>query len=157
MKRTIIILSVLLLASTASAQVPYRYQCLTDAEHKMETTLCSSLAAAMSRNTNMIEAEDPDLPYFQLVILPTERGGYISVTIASNLIYPPLNGLALSAYLGGFLILPDMLDIQVADEIMSRTALGTSKWIIGSEDAIRAIPQDSKSLGLFAANEGEDD
>ena len=98
----------------------------------------------------MVEAEDPAAPHFQLLILPTARGGYISVTIASNLIYPPLNGLALSAYIGGFIILPDALCDGIADEIMDRVSMGTATWMVNAEPAISAIPTGVDSVGLFA-------
>ena len=150
MRRSIIILTVLLVASTASAQLPYAFQCHPDADSALEVELCSSLAAAMTKSDTMVDAEDPFAPHFQLLILPTARGGYISVTIASNFVYPPLSGLALSAYIGGFMILPDKLCEKTADEIMDRTSIGTATWMVKAEPAIRDIPTGVKPVGLYA-------
>ena len=150
MRRTIIILTVLLIASTASAQLPYAFQCQHDEKQPLEVQLCSSLAAAMARNEYMTALTEPRNPYFHMIILPTARGGYLSVTIASSLIYPPLNGLALSAYLGGFIIKPGMLDSEIADEMIGRAAIGTAEWMIGAEEAINAIPRGDRPVGLMA-------
>ena len=150
MRRTIIILTVLLMASTASAQLPYFFHCQHNEKEPLEVQLCASLAAAMDRNADMIDADDPDKPFFHLIILPRARGGYISVTIASNLIYPPLNGLALSAYLGNFIVIPDGLEDSLADEVMRHVAIGTSKWMIQAEKSILAIPRDPTVTGLMA-------
>ena len=157
MKRTIIILSVLLLAATASAQLPYHYRCQHDKKQPLEVELCSSLAAAMMRSDTMIDATDPNLPHFVLIILPTARGGYISVAIASLFIYPPLNGLALSAYFGGYIIMPDKLDDQVASVIMDKVSIGTASWMIGAKEAIGAIKTCPESVGLFAEVGVEDE
>ena len=157
MRQVIVILSLLLIAAVADAQLPYRYECHAEEKYPLEIKLCSSLAAAMERSDTMLVADDSSVPYFHLTILPTARGGYISVMIASNLIYPPLNGLALSAYLAGFLIEPGKLDVHTADEMMNRVSIGTARWVIGSEPAIRAIPIEHVNTGLYACLEAGDE
>jgi hypothetical protein len=58
------------------------------------------------------------------------RGGYISVAVAANFVYPPFNGLALSAFTGNYLIMPNLLDEEVTDAIANGLIAGISEWMI---------------------------
>jgi hypothetical protein len=155
MRRSAIILSILFLASTAGAQLPYAYHC--QYENDIEHEICSFLAAAMVRSVEMVEAEDTSRPHFFLIVLPTERGGYISVTIASNFFYPPLNGLVLSVYIGGFIVEPDIFNDEVADNIMGGVALETAKWMIREGDNLLGITFGTEDVGLYAMIGGGDE
>ena len=157
MRRVILSLLILLLASTASAELPYLYECHYDDKQPLEVDTCAALAAAMDRNDAMVDVDDLNGMYFHLVVLPTARDGYISVTLASSLIFPPLNGLALSAYIGGFMLLPEQLCDEAADELMGRLSLNTAEWLVEAEDDIRAIPGDIKGRPVMAMLGGEDE
>jgi hypothetical protein len=111
----------------------------------------------MARSEEMIAAENTSSPHFYLIVLPTERGGYISLTIASNFYYPPLNGLVLSVYIGGFIIEPDVFNDAVADDIMGGVALETSKWMIREKDNLLGITLGTGDFGLYADLGGEDE
>ena len=135
MKRMIIILSVLLVASVASAidKLPAQYYCQYDEDVPEEAKVCADLKAAFEE-TEFIRFDATDeSAHFRILVLPTVRDNHASITVASSFMYPPLYGLALSAATSGYLILPGGLNKENMDLIANRTLGAIVKWMTASE------------------------
>lgn len=142
MKRMIIILVLLLVAVPGLAQeLPAEYICAADPSEPLEAEFCARFQVALA-NTGYISF-DPVLdgqPYFHIIVLPTVRDGYLSVAVASNFMYPPLDGLALSAYLSGFIIIPGGVTDENIVQIALRVLHGTAEWMQATEGDVMQIP-----------------
>ena len=159
MRRMIIILVLLLVAVPAvaverlrqsstdeplrknSAMLPVEYICSQDPAEPLEAEFCARLQVALA-NTGFITFDPvPDgVPYFRTIVLPTVRDGYLSVAVASNFMYPPLSGLALSAYISGFIIIPGGVTDGNVETIAMRVLHGTAEWMQAAEGDILDIP-----------------
>ena len=128
MKHILTVLFVLLLAVPAVAgEFPVDYECNPD--NDLEKQFCDGLKASLLK-TEFVTFDAPhSSPYFYIVVLPVVRGGYISAAIAANFVYPPFNGLALSAFSGGYLVMPDLLDEEVTDSIAAGIVEGIAEWM----------------------------
>jgi len=135
----IIILNILLIASVAGGDegsLPFRFECHVQEDNERESELCSAIWDAAKANDGINLEYDPDMPYFHLVILPVARDGYTSVAVASSFIYPPLDGLSLSAYLGGFLIVKGKPYDKSSKEIVRRMLATTKEWMTWAADIV---------------------
>jgi hypothetical protein len=120
---------------------PVEYICAQDPNEPLEAEFCARLQVALG-NTGFITFDPvPDgVPYFHIIVLPTVRDGYLSVAVASNFMYPPLNGLALSAYVSGFIVIPDGVTDESVKQIAMRVLYGTAQWMQAAEGHITQIP-----------------
>ena len=150
----IIIASLLLLFAVPlmAGELPVKYECEPDAGFPLEDKFCDDFKAALVRTDFVTFEYDSARPYFYIVVLPTVRDGYISVAIAANFVYPPFSGLVLSAFLGGYLIMPDLFDQQVADGIAVSVVDGMSSWMIYAEPKLSSV-QRSRPMTLEVRNE----
>jgi len=132
MKHILTALIVLFLAAPLMAgEFPVEYECKPDNE--LEKQFCDGLEAALLK-TGYVTYEAPhSSPFFYVVALPVVRDGYISAAIAANFVYPPFRGLALSAFTGGYLVMPDLLDDQVTNAIAEGLVTAVSEWMIYAE------------------------
>ena len=136
MRRTIIIFSLLLLVAPlyAADQIPIHYGCDFDKEHPAEFKFCNELYEALDA-TGMVDLDtSDDLVYFDVMALPTERDGYIALTIHASFRFPPLHGFALSAFTWGIIIEPGSPPELVNASIAAGVVAGVSKWMIGAEE-----------------------
>ena len=155
MKRTIIILCILLLAAVAASAggLPFRFECHADEDNDSEKQFCSDMYDAAVASDGMDLEYDPALPYFHLVILPVARDGYTSVAVASSFIYPPLDGLSLSAYLGGFMLVPDKPYGKSSKRIIRRMLVTTHEWMVWAADIVVGLQVRPVEHRLEAKNE----
>ena len=166
MRRTIIILTVLLFAGSAYAVEPSRHlagdgpvaaglqpypvdlQCIADPSRPAEAAFCEVFRIRLVA-TGMFEFDiDVSRPYFMIIVLPTVRDSYYSVTVASNFIYPPLAGLALSAYLSSYIITPgqaEELD-RCATFMVNKNLIGISEWMVWFEEKVGIVNQKPRAL-----------
>lgn len=144
MRRSIILLSLLLLAVPAVAnELPVEYICVANPDMPGEGAFCAGFKAALLKTGFITYDRIQGKPFFHIIVLPTMRDDYTAVTVASNFIYPPLNGLALSAYFAGFIIRPGGVTESNLDEIANRVVSSTAEWMIAAADnVIRLDPQD---------------
>ena len=141
MKRSIIILVLLLLAVPAYGfdKLPARYYCKADDAVPEEAEFCGKMRIAFE-STGFVELDvDGSSPHFRIVVLPTVRDGYYSITVASGFVYPPLNGLVLSAYLSGYLLQPGGMTEENTRYIAQTSLRGIFSWMVESGDAIIKI------------------
>ena len=140
MRRSIIILVLLLLAVPAFGQtLPARYYCKADDAIPEEAEFCGKMRIAFE-STGFVELDvDGSRPHFRIVVLPTVRDGYYSITVASGFVYPPLNGLVLSAYLSGYLLQPGGMTDENIQYIAQTSLRGIFSWMAESGDAIIKI------------------
>ena len=138
MKHILTVLFILFLTATLTAgEFPVEYDCNPD--NDLEKQFCDGLKASLLK-TEFVTFDAPhSKPYFYVVVLPVVRGGYISVAIAVNFVYPPFHGLALSAFSGGYLVMPDLLDEEVTDSIAHGVVTGISEWMIYAEPRINGM------------------
>lgn len=136
----LIILAVVLFCSPVKAfpgsneGIPIRYQCAKSNE--AEAAVCTELYAALERTGLVNLSPNPNDPYFMLVVLPTERDGYLSVAIQSSFPARSLDGLSLSAYFAGFIVVPGGWDAESADTVAGYVLKGTAEWIIRTQDLL---------------------
>ena len=131
MKRMIIILSVLFYAHLAAAEYPVQYQCTANSEEPLEGRFCADYKDSLESSGFIVLEYDENSPYFRIIVLPTARDGYLSITIASNFLYPPLAGFALSAHLSSYIMSPGGIDQDgVLDYIARQNIRGISLWMI---------------------------
>ena len=144
MRRTIIILVVLLFAGSAYASEPYPvdYKCIADASRPKEAEFCTIFKVQLALSGLVVFDIDKDRPYFQIIVLPTTRGGYLSVTVASNFIYPPLAGLALSAYISSYIVIPSQAEEleRCAGYMVGKNLTGISEWMLYFEGKFGPSP-----------------
>ena len=136
MKRTIIILSLLLVASVVSAadKIPAQYFCKADPDLADEVKVCNDLRSAFERTGYIAFGAEDGVAHFRILVLPTVRDGYASITVASSFLYPPLHGLALSAATSGYLILPGGLTEDNMNLIAVDTMRHVFIWIVDSKE-----------------------
>ena len=154
MRRSIIILAVLLFAGSAYGADPFQveYICIADPSRPAEAEFCALFQIQLFAS-GMFEFDiDKSRSHFQIIILPTVRDGYYSVTVASNFIYPPLAGLALSAYLSSYIIAPIQGEdlVRCVDYMVQKVIVGTSEWWLWFEGK---IGPSSGSLPLEVRND----
>ena len=138
MKHILTALFILLLTvPVMAAEFPVDYECSPD--NDLEKKFCDGLEASLLKNGFVTFDAPHSRPYFYIVVLPVERGGYISVAIAVNFVYPPFHGLALSAFSGGYLVMPDLLDEEVIDSIAHGVVTGISEWMIYAEPRLKGM------------------
>ena len=132
MRRQIIILLILLFAGPVFAQYPVEYHCQADISRPAEAVFCEIFKERLLASDMVIYKVDENRPYFQIIVLPTVRDSYTSVTVASNFMYPPLAGLALSAYLSSYILTPVQgEDLEKCIDYMVRKNIaGISEWMV---------------------------
>jgi hypothetical protein len=136
MRRTIIILSLLLLAAPlyADDQIPIDYDCKFDPQHPAEAKFCIDLYDALGA-TGLVDLDiSDDAVYFDIIVLPTERGGYIALTMHASFRFPPLQGFALSAFTWGIIIEPGSPPEAVNASIAAGIVNGVSQWMVDSHE-----------------------
>ena len=152
MRRSIIILVLLLLAVPAYGfdKLPARYYCKADDAVPEEAEFCGKMRIIFE-STGFVELDvDGSSPHFRIVILPTVRDGYYSITVASGFVYPPLNGLVLSAYLSGYLLQPGGMTDENIQYIAQTSLRGIFGWMAESGDAIIKIKPSSGGAAVEA-------
>jgi len=138
MRRSIIILVILFFAGPVFSQFPVDFKCIADASRPLEAEFCHIFKIRLAASGDVVYEFNPERSYFMIIILPTVRDGYYSVTVASNFIYPPLAGLALSAYLSSYIIIPvqaEELD-RCAEFMVRKNIEGISEWMVWFEGKI---------------------
>ena len=150
MRRTIIIFVVLLFAGGAYAADPFPvdYQCVSDPSRPTEAVFCEVFRIQLIA-TGMFKFDiDRSRPFFMIVVLPTVRDGYLSVTVASNFIYPPFAGLALSAYISSYMVDPVQgEDLErCAEYMVKKNLVGISQWMVWFEEKIGIVRPNPRSL-----------
>lgn len=108
MRRTIVIFAVLFFAGPVYSADPYLvdYICISNPAHPGEAEFCELYRDQLIASESVVFAVDLEAAHFKFIILPTMRDEYTAVTVASNFMYPPLAGLALSAYLSSYILTP---------------------------------------------------
>jgi len=138
MRRMIIILSVLFFAASASAEFPIDYQCHSDPDVPLEAELCTRYKVALADSGFITFEYSENKPYFRIIVLPTARDGYISISIASNFLYPPLAGFALSAHLSSYIMLPGGLTDTHLRYMVAQNLRGISMWLVAFDKSAPA-------------------
>ena len=133
---------------TTSNPFPVDFRCMHSSEAELE--LCGELGAAFLNTGDVVFDVDESRPFFRVVVLPTERDGYYSVTIVSGFFYPPLDGLALSAYFMGVIIEPDGMTEENMNVLARSTVTGMSKWLLASGEQILGLCE-NRPKGLEAS------
>ena len=138
MRRSIIILVILLFAGSAYAQFPVDFECVSDPLRPKEAEFCRIFKVRLAASGDVVYEFNPERSYFMIIVLPTVRDGYFGITVASNFIYPPLAGLALSAYLSSYVITPDQADEldRCAEFMVGKNIQGISEWLVWFEGKI---------------------
>jgi hypothetical protein len=152
MKCILVSLLLLLAAPVLAGELPVKYECEPDEGFPLENKFCDDLKAALIRTDFVTLDYEREGTYFYVVVLPTVRDGYISVAVAAHFVYPPFNGLVLSAFTGGYLIMPDLFDQQVADGIAVSVVDGMSSWMIYAEPKLSSV-QRSRPMTLEVRND----
>ena len=126
---------------------PFPVKFICPSNTPLETQFCRQLYAALDGNAYITFSIDETKPHFSFIILPTSGDTeYISVMVASNFEYPPLNGLSLSAFLGSFLIKPGGCDAPVVTHISNALVTGSSRWLVANNKQLYRIGGDNKRL-----------
>ena len=135
--------------------LPFLFECNADDDNEAEHQFCSDMYDAAAANDGINLEYDPNMPHFHLVILPVARDGYTSVAVASSFVYPPLNGLSLSAYLGSFLVVKDMPYDKSSVEIMRRMLSVVQEWMVWAGDRVMGLRVRPVDMRLEAKNDQE--
>ena len=137
MIRMIIILSVLLYAPLAAAEYPIQYRCMSNPEEPLEGRFCASYRDALESSEFIVMEYDENGSYFRIIVLPTARDGYLSITVASNFLYPPLAGFALSAHISSYIMSPGGMEQEgVMEYIANKNIVGISLWMLAFDDVM---------------------
>lgn len=131
-----------------SAEVtPFPVTFMCPSNNALEVLFCKQLYAELDRNTYITFSVDKTQPHFTFIALPTSGDTeYLSVTVASNFEYPPLNGLSLSAFLGSYLIKPGGCDGNTATHIANSMVTGSSRWLVDNDKKLYMLGSDNRRL-----------
>jgi hypothetical protein len=141
MKRLIVLWCFGFLVISASSvfavdKLPASYFCKHDPAVPQEGELCELLYSTFE-DTGLVNFDiDEDRPHFRFMVMPTMRDGYWSITIASNFYYPPLRGLALSAFISSYLLTPGGDNGASYSYMVGRVLEGTHGWMVRSGDIL---------------------
>jgi hypothetical protein len=154
MKRMIIIFSLFLAAPVFADEPKYPviFTCQATNNVALEEQFCADLGAALAKTGKIDFDTHDDAVFFHIIVLPTARDNYLAASIAVNFIYPPLDGLALSAYTSIFLIDPGGVEEGNLDTIADRILLGVSHWVVWAKDKVGRI-RVNKPVEMEALND----
>jgi hypothetical protein len=130
----VVFLAVIMVTTVALASDPYpvNFECASSPDRPEEADFCQIYKIQLAATGMAVYEFDRSRPHFMVIVMPTARDGYLSVAVASNFMYPPLAGLALSAHLSSYLVIPvDSEDdlVDVAGYMANMNIKGISEWM----------------------------
>lgn len=139
---------------TSGEGIPVDLKCLENPEKPIEVEFCAAFKQALLDTGSVTYDFQEGSPHFGFVVIPVERDQYLSVSMASNLYFPPLDGLALSAYLGGFIVLPGAHTDAEAHEVMAtRIVYASAEYVQANVDWLLQFSRSQSKPVLEAKND----